>query len=226
MIEAVLFDSDGVLIDTERLFFDATREAFQSAGVALSDNQWAVWYLTQGKSSGEIAGLLGLSHPNVEAVISLRNRLFWDRVDQGVPLRPGVVETLDRLARRFRLAVVTGASQSHFDRVHASSGLRDYFEVTVTSDDYEHVKPHPEAYLTAAQRLVLKPEHCLAVEDSPRGATAAVAAGIRCFVVPTSLTDLTLCPLECTVIADLTRLIHHLTSDGDRLAPPLILPDL
>ncbi|HAR96908.1 MAG TPA: HAD family phosphatase [Deltaproteobacteria bacterium] len=210
MIEAILFDSDGVLVDTERLFFEATQEAFRSAGIMLSDKQWAVWYLSQGKSSREIAGLLGLAPPRVEATISRRNELFWHRVDQGVPLCSGVTDMLRELAPAFRLAVVTGASQSHYNRVHASSRLQDFFEVTVTSDEYEHVKPHPQAYLLAMQKLALEPEQCLAIEDSPRGATAAIAAGIRCVVIPTSLTDITLCPPECTIVDDLTRLTHYL----------------
>lgn len=225
MIEAILFDSDGVLVDTERLFFEATRKAFQSAGVMLSDRQWAVWYLSQGKSSREIARLLGLGAPNIEAAIARRNELFWDRVDQGVPLCSGAMETLRELALTFRLAVVTGASRSHYNRVHASSGLRDFFEVTVTSDEYEHVKPHPQAYLTAVQRLAVKPQHCLAIEDSPRGATAAIAAGIGCVVVPTGLTDITLCPPECLIIKDLTRLTQYLKADGNGLATPPLLPD-
>jgi beta-phosphoglucomutase-like phosphatase (HAD superfamily) len=225
MIEAILFDSDGVLVDTERLFFEATREAFGSAGVTLSDKQWAVWYLSQGRSSREIAGLLGLGPPKIEAAIARRNDLFWDRVDQGVPLCSGAMETLRALVVTFRLAVVTGASQSHYNRVHASSGLQDFFEFTVTSDEYEHVKPHPQAYLVAMKKLALQPKQCLAIEDSPRGATAAIAAGIRCVVVPTGLTDITLCPSECLIMEDLTRLTQYLKGDGNGLATPPLLPD-
>jgi beta-phosphoglucomutase-like phosphatase (HAD superfamily) len=214
MIQAILFDSDGVLVDTEQLFFEATRAAFQSAGGTLTSRQWAVWYLSQGRSSREIAGLSGVSPSLIDDAIERRNWSFWDRIDQGVPLCAGVMETLNDLARDFRLAVVTGASRSHYQRVHASSGLRDFFEVTVTSDEYQHVKPHPQAYLTAVQRLALKPHQCLAIEDSPRGATAAISAGVRCFVVPTLLTDIALCPVECTIIDNLTRISEYLKAEG------------
>jgi len=215
MIQAILFDSDGVLVDTERLFFDATRAAFQSAGGTLSCKQWATWYLGEGKRSREIAELLDIPPSRVEDTIARRDELFWNRIDQGVPLCPGVTETLNHLAQRFRLAVVTGASRRHYDRVHASSGLRDFFEVMVTSDECEHIKPHPQAYLTAVQRLALKPNECLAVEDSPRGAIAALAAGIRCFVIPTRLTDIALCPAECTILDNVTCLAKLL--DAERL---------
>jgi len=206
MFQAILFDSDGVLIDSERLFFEATRDAFESAGSVISRGQWAKWYLSEGKRSREIAGLVGIPSSRLEETIARRDELFWDKIDRGVSLLPGVAETLDHLARHFRLAVVTGASRKHYDRVHASSNLRDFFEVMVTSDECQHVKPHPEAYLTAMKRLSLKPKDCLAVEDSPRGATAALKAGIRCVVIPTRLTDIELCPAECTILDKITCL--------------------
>lgn len=214
IIRAILFDSDGVLVDTERLFFEATRTAFETAGGTLSERQWSVWYLSQGRSSREIATLCGLGPSNLEDIIAGRNQAFWDRVDQGVPLCSGVRETLNVLAPDFGLAVVTGASRRHFDRVHGLSGLRDFFQITVTSDDYEHVKPHPQAYLTAARRLSLEPHECLAIEDSPRGARAAVAAGMPCLVIPTALTDIALCPAECTIIRSLPAIVDYLHGEG------------
>ncbi|HPA18150.1 MAG TPA: HAD-IA family hydrolase [Verrucomicrobiae bacterium] len=210
MTRAILFDSDGVLVDSEQLFFEATRAAFQRAGGSLSREQWARWYLGQGKSSREIAGLVGISASRVDEMIARRDRWFWNRIDQGVAIRPGVIEALNILAEDFRLAVVTGASREHYERVHALSGLRDFFEVTVTSDECEHVKPHPEGYQRALQRLSLKPCECLAVEDSPRGAIAALAAGIPCVVIPTHLTDLPLCPSECALLDNVSRLAQFL----------------
>jgi HAD superfamily hydrolase (TIGR01509 family) len=141
--------------------------------------------------------------------------MFWNRLDQGVPLLPGVQDTLTDLAPRFSLAIVTGASRRHFDRVHASTGITHFFGTVVTRDDYDCDKPHPQAYLTAMQKLSVEPDDCLAVEDSPRGAAAAVAAGIRCCVIPTGLTDLGLCPLECTILNDVRQLIQFTRREGN-----------
>jgi HAD superfamily hydrolase (TIGR01509 family) len=210
MLKAILFDSDGVLVDTERLFFEATRDAFQAEGVGLSPAQWARWFLSEGKRSSEIAQLLGMPSGRIEKTIENRFERFWRRIDQGVAVNPGIVETLNQLAPSFRLAIVTGATKSHFDRVHQTTGLLHYFETVVTYDDCEHVKPHPQAYLIALQRLGLQAEECVAIEDSPRGATAALAAGIRCFLLPTSLTDLTLCPPGCVNLEHITHLPRHL----------------
>lgn len=197
MKQAILFDSDGVLVDTEKLYFDATRSAFETAGVALTHEQWAKWYLGESRPSLEIAQILGIPFLAAETILRRRNELFWDQIDQGAPVFPDVMETLSRLSDDFRLAVVTGATRRHFERVHASTGLNHFFEVVVTRDDYEKAKPSPHAYQRALEKLSLNPGECLAVEDSPRGAAASVSAGLQCFIIPTPLTDISLCPPGC-----------------------------
>jgi len=194
MIKAILFDSDGVFVDTEQMFFESTQKAFALSGAILTQQQWARWYLGEGKRSKQIAGYLGIPSELLEEAIRKRDDEFWDRVATGVLILKGVQEVLESLCRQFRLAVVTGASRCHFERVHSSTALTGYFEIVVTSDDYQEPKPSPQAYLTALKKLNLNPHECIAVEDSPRGAIAAISAGIRCVLVPTSLTEITLCP--------------------------------
>jgi HAD superfamily hydrolase (TIGR01509 family) len=206
MIQTILFDSDGVLVDTERLFFEATREVFAGFGAVIPPGQWAVWFLAESRRSREIGGLLGIPDPQMEEAIKRRDQLFWAKVEAGVSLLPGVRETLNHLSGNFRLAVVTGASRSHFEGVHAATELTDFFEVIITADDYDAPKPSPECYLKALQVLSVDPQSCLAVEDSPRGAAAAVSAGLRCAVIPTPLTNLSLCPGECDILNSMTEL--------------------
>lgn len=206
MIRAILFDSDGVLIDSERLFFDATCCAFRRVDLELTAAQWAKWFLAEGRRTLEIAMLLGLARSKTDALIANRNELFWRLVDRSVPVFPGIREMLIDLAPHYRMAIVTGASREHFERVHQKTGLLDFFELAVTQDDYEAAKPSPQAYLIAMAKLALKPEECIAVEDSPRGASAAVAAGLRCFVVPTFLTDVSLCPDGCLIMENIAGL--------------------
>ena len=76
------------------------------------------------------------------------------------------------------------------------------------NDDYEEAKPSPHAYQTALQKLSLKAGECLAVEDSPRGATSSVSAGVTCYVIPTPLTDISLCPPGCNVLNNLKQLVE------------------
>lgn len=213
MVRAILFDSDGLMVDTERLFFEATRSAFASVGASLPAALWARCYLGEGLRSRGIARMLNIRESLIEAVIASRDDLFWRKVDEGVPVFYGVHQTLCNLAPFFRLAVVTGASRSHFERVHTSTGLRGFFQTVITSDDYESPKPHPQAYLTAVDALRLSPHECVAVEDSPRGAAAAVAAGLRCYIVPTPLTDMELCPASCIMVECATQLAERIRAD-------------
>lgn len=206
MIKAILFDSDGVLVDSEQIFFDATREAFAQAGAEIDARKWARWYLSEGRHSADIARELGISESRIDGVIRQRNADFYGRIARGVPVMPGVPDVLESLCDTYRLAVVTGADREHFDLVHRNTGLVRFFETVVTRDDCRDVKPAPEAYLTVLDRLELRPKECLAVEDSPRGAVAAVAAGITCVVLRTALTDVFLCPPQCTVIDDMSQI--------------------
>jgi HAD superfamily hydrolase (TIGR01509 family) len=233
-IKAILFDNDGVLVDTERLFFEATREAFSADGVLISPDQWATWYLAEGRRSREIGILLGIPQLQIEATIENRDRLFWDNVEAGVPVLPGVREALRHLSKGYRLAVVTGASRSHFARVHSYTGLTGFFELVVARDDYDEPKPSPECYLMALQTLGVAPQECLVVEDSPRGAAAAVQAGARCAVIPTPLTKLDLCPAGCEILRNMTELssltkwkaCHESIASSFRKQPEMGAPDI
>ena len=84
----------------------------------------------------------------------------------------------------------------------SSTGLGGFFEFVVTCENERHAKPNPRGYLAALKRLSLDANECLAVEDSPRSARAAIAAGIPCVVIPTLLTDLALCPPHCKILGD------------------------
>jgi len=206
MLKAILFDNDGLLLDTEKLYFEATRLAFSLAGVTLSSDVWAKWYLGKSKSSERIAEKLEVPPALIDKVLERRDSMFWADIALGTPVFPGVREALEYLSEHFRLAIVTGRRRERFERLHASTGLLKYFEIAVTRDEAGEAKPSPIPYLTALRLLGVKAEECLAVEDSPRGAESAVAAGINCCIIPTSLTDLTLCPKECTILQSITQL--------------------
>lgn len=192
-IDAVLFDNDGVLVDTETAFFEVTRDAFAKEGVVLRTGHWAKAYLGEGRETRDIAADLGIRADGINVFVENRNLLWKARMQAGVSLRPKVRETLMLLKGKVRMAIVTGSPREQFDEVHRFTGLGSFFETVLTSEDYERSKPHPDSYVSALRIMGLPPERCLAVEDSPRGVAAARAAGIRCILVPTGLTDLSMC---------------------------------
>jgi HAD superfamily hydrolase (TIGR01509 family) len=188
MIEAILWDNDGLLVDSESLFFELTRNAFAEAGFQIESGYWGIEYLGNAKHSSEIALELGMSPVLAKSVIDRRNERFLRCLEQPVPLLPYVRETIEALSGRIRLALVTGSPRDKVEMMHRDNGLLGHFEVIVTDNDISNPKPHPEPYIRALERLGLEPGQCLAVEDSMRGVASAHAAGIPCIAVPNALT--------------------------------------
>ena len=206
MIEVLLWDNDGVLVDSERAFFETTRAAFESAGLELTVEYWARHYLGAGRRSIEIAQMLGASPHAAHRLIEERNRAFGERLEFPIPVLPGIPETLARLSSRRRMAVVTGSPRRQFDLIHKHTGLLPFFECVVTADDCEREKPNPEAYLTVLRRLGVDGRACLAVEDSPRGLASATGAGVPCVVLRTAFTDVKACGSACAILEDVCEL--------------------
>lgn len=214
MIKAVLFDNDGVLIDSESVFYDYTRDALASAGVNLSPSYWARHYLGNGLRSVEVAESLGLSRSAATDIIEARNRRFMARLQEGFIPFPGVTETLSLIRGWVRMALVTGSPLEKLLLAHRETDLLPLFDCVITSDDYIHSKPHPAPYRAALDRLGIVPGECLAVEDSPRGLNAAHAAGIRCLLIPTPLTDMEMCRHADWVEPDITGILRVVRTEN------------
>ncbi len=184
-MRAVLWDNDGVLVDTEGLFFEANRRIFAQRGIAVSQADFADWSLRRGKSLFDM--LEDATQSERDALRSERNLLYAELIASGVRVFDGVESCLGSLYGKLPMAIVTSAYPNHFETIHSQLSLLRYFEFALTSADYTHHKPHPEPYLMAARRLGIAPSDCLVIEDSERGLQAANRAGMRCVVVPNEL---------------------------------------
>ena len=213
MIEVVLWDNDGVLVDTEILFYETTRVAFARLGLDLTKKIWGIQYLGEGKSSREIAALLGGDPDRIAEVMAERNRQYLQVLGEPPPLRPQVRETLGELSGRVRMAIVTGCHRDQLQLMHRSSGLLGFFEAIVTGDECTHPKPHPELYLAALKVLGVSARFCIAVEDSPRGLASARAAGVPCVVVPTDLTRALGFVGALSVEQDVSGILKHIRQE-------------
>ncbi|ACD89239.1 HAD-superfamily hydrolase, subfamily IA, variant 3 [Chlorobium limicola DSM 245] len=219
MIEAVLWDNDGLLVDSEALFFELTRKAFDEAGFELDRMYWGVEYLGNAKHSREIARELGMEPRIADSVIERRDEAFLKSLEVPVPLLPEVRRTIESLAGTVRLGLVTGSPRDKVERMHRDNGLLDYFEVIITDDDITRPKPHPEPYLKALERLGLEASRCLAVEDSRRGLASAHAAGISCIVVPNQLTSIQQFDLAFAVEERASGVLKYLERLADGASP-------
>jgi HAD superfamily hydrolase (TIGR01509 family) len=186
MLSAILWDNDGTLVDTEPLYYQATRELLLTLGVEVTPEQYARIGLDEGRSIFDLAAERGIARDLIEARRQARNLRYMELITGGVPLRPGIMECLGALHRRVPMGIVTSSQRDHFERMHETTGLLPYFDFILTREDFRNTKPDPEPYLTAARRFDLEPARCLVIEDTRRGVIAAKRAGMECWAIPSS----------------------------------------
>jgi HAD superfamily hydrolase (TIGR01509 family) len=186
--EALLFDNDGVLVDTEGFYFRANREVLATFGVALDRAAYVELFLRDSRGAWDLLRERGVGETQIQAARAGRDRRYVKLLGEGDLLMPGVERGLAALRGRFRMAIVTSSEPEPFAAVHARTGIRHHFEFALTRDQYDNAKPDPEPYRRAVERLGVAASRCLVVEDSERGLRAAKAAGLACWVVPTELT--------------------------------------
>lgn len=185
-IKAVIFDMDGVLLDTEKVCRITWKLAAEEYGIKNIDE---AFYKCVGTNRTDTELILKDYLPENLAPETFREKTseFFYKIEreQGLDLKPYVKECLTRLKNKgIRLAVASSTRGESVRRQLKNAGIIDFFETLTTGDLVEHSKPDPDIYLKAASSLNLKVSECIAVEDSPNGVRAAAAAGIKCVMVP------------------------------------------
>lgn len=184
-IEAVIFDLDGLLIDSEPLQFRAWSEYVATLGHTLTPE---VLSQMLGRrlidSSRIVVDAFGLDMPAGQ-VAEERDRYFLAMVPGQIGPQPGAIDLVETLHRRqIPMALATSGHRRYVDMALESAAIPRLFTAEVTGDLVTHGKPHPETFLTAASLLGIEPARCLVLEDAPNGVRAAVAAGMQCIAIP------------------------------------------
>ena len=184
MIEAVVFDLDGVLLQSEEVW-DAVRERYvrerggryddevQRAMMGMSAPEWSAYLHDEG----------GVPEDPETINRDVIERMLAAYRDE-LPLLPGAVEAVRRTAAAYPLALASSSNREIFEEVLRLAGIADCFRATVSSGEVPRGKPAPDVYFEAAARLGVAPEHCTAVEDSHAGIRSAKAAGMRVVAIP------------------------------------------
>lgn len=184
MIEAVVFDLDGVLIDSEPLWEQVRRQVVAEHGghwapdaqrrlMGMSTREWARYL-------GEDLGV-GLPPEQVAALVIER---MAARYTEHLPLMPGAVEAVRRLAARWPLGLASSSPPSLIETVLDAASLRSSFQTTMSTEQVSRGKPAPDIYLAVAGQLGRQPRRCAAVEDSANGLRSAAAAGLHVIAIP------------------------------------------
>lgn len=185
---ALIFDMDGLMIDSERLYFAAEREMAAHYGREIRDEQlWPLMGRKPIESLRLLRGILGVE-ASAEELLEWRNRLMAEKLGRDLGAMPGLVEILDAFRGRLKLAVATGAQREFLDIALDTLDIRGYFDVLQTADTVERGKPDPEIYLLACRRLGLPPAACVVLEDARNGVLAGHAAGCPVIAVPNDYT--------------------------------------
>ena len=189
MLSAILWDNDGVLVDTERFYYQANRDYLRGHGIELSEAQFFEWFLADNCGAWHLLEAGGASPEQIALWRRERNALHLELIHAASELvTPGIEPLLASLAGRVEMGIVTSATQASFDAIHARHDLLRHFRFALTAETYERSKPAPDPYLLGVDRIGRPADECLVIEDSPRGLAAARAAGLRCIVLRSPLT--------------------------------------
>jgi beta-phosphoglucomutase len=193
-MRAAVFDFDGVIANSEPLHFSALRDALLEDGVAITEEEYYTRYLAY-DDRGAIRLVLehhGLTYDLDRVdIVAVRKAEIFEQLLPTIPFFPGVAELVRKLSGEIPLAIASGARREEIEAILQAGGVRDAFRAIVGAEDVSRGKPDPEPYLRAAARLLphapdLKPEQCVAFEDSIPGIAAARTAGMKVVAVTNS----------------------------------------
>lgn len=213
MIKGAVFDMDGLMFDSERLTFDAWYKVLNDNGFCYT---FDIYKQTVGKRTVETKayyeGLYGDSF-DYSSMRQKANTVFWDYIDKnGMPIKKGLFELLDYLkANNIKISLATSTSEESAMRMIKKAGVEDYFDAFVCGNMVKNGKPHPEVFLTAAEKLSLPPQSCIALEDSINGIKSAYAAKMLPIMVPDMLSPTKeIMPMLYALCKDLSEVIKKI----------------
>ena len=222
MIDAVVFDLDGVLIDSEELW-DEVREglARERGGHWSEQAQADMMGMSSTEWSRYLHEVVGLPEPP-EAINREVVRRMVGRYSEHLPLIDGAVDAVKRLAARWPLGVASSSNRELIDQVLELSGLASCFKVTVSSEEVERGKPAPYVYLEATRRLGVPPSHSVAIEDSASGIRSARAAGMHVVAIPNRAfpPPADVLALASIVLESIKELDPEVVTEAERLSTP------
>ena len=212
-IEAIIFDLDGLMVDSEPIALEVWREVLEPFGVELSPE---VHSRVIGFEPSRGAGIM-IDEFRLPITVEELLEIYWEYrttiMEHRIEPQPGLLDLMDFFEREgYRLGVASNSPSFYVKRILAAINIDGRLVCAVGSDEVRFGKPAPDVYLAAASRLEVSPENCLAIEDSPAGVIAAHAAGMRCIAIPNPALKNGDFGQADTVLDSLTGLCGYLTN--------------
>lgn len=187
MKKYILFDNDGVLVETEKWYFRANVEILKQMNIILDEQRYKE-IMINGQSAFLLAEELGYTSTKVEEARHKRNELYQHYIRTEEIAIEGVQDVLSILSQDYTMGIVTSSRRVDFELIHASRGITDHMQFVLCSGEYARSKPHPDPYLKGLELLGGNKDEAFVVEDSQRGLRSAVNAGIDCVIVENEFT--------------------------------------
>jgi HAD superfamily hydrolase (TIGR01509 family) len=207
----ILWDHDGVLVDTELWYYKATCKALAELGIMV-DKAVYLDHMQDGKSMWSFAYKKGFTEEVISEKRRQRNIYYQEfLMNENIEI-PGVVQTLAALGRKYSMAIVTTSRRKDFELIHKNRSIVGFMDFVLTVEDYGSAKPDPEPYLCALHKYGAVPDEALVIEDSGRGLKSAIAAGIDCIIVENAFTsthDFFGAKMVLKSLSDLMRILIH-----------------
>jgi HAD superfamily hydrolase (TIGR01509 family) len=187
MIKAIIFDMDGILVDSEPINYKVNRLTFEKIGVKIPKKEFIEEWIIKGTGTREAIKRHNIQ-TTYEELQKIKKKIYLDVLVKEVKLKPYAKEILVELKKKYKLAL---ASQGHKYNVLAIAkkfGFNRFFDVVLAKQDVNASKPDPEIFLKTAEKLKVKPEECLVIEDSEKGIIAAKKARMKCIAIPDNWT--------------------------------------
>ncbi len=207
----ILFDHDGVLVETELWYFRANEKAMKELGVTLHLDVY-LELMKHGGNWWEIAMKQGITLEGVNRARQRRSDYYQHYLRTENITINGVEEVLADLSQHFRMGIVTTSRRVDFELIHHEKNLTRFMEFVLCEEDYPRAKPHPDPYLKGLELFNAHPHEAIVVEDSQRGLTSAIQAGIECVIVKNDFTashDFSTATYRIDTLSDLRGLLTY-----------------
>lgn len=189
MKKYILFDNDGVLVETENWYFKANQEILKKELNLTLELEAYLKIMARGGTAWEIASEHGVKQTVIDQCRFKRDALYQHYLKTENIAIEGVQDILSDLSKKYQMGIVTTSRRVDFDLIHHNRGIIDFMDFTLCVEEYTHAKPHPEPYLKGLEKFNAKNEEAFVVEDSQRGLSSAYQAGIDCVIVKNMFTQ-------------------------------------
>ena len=184
----ILFDNDGVLVETEHLYFEANVKALKEFFNLNLDFETYMEIMARGGTAWEIAQKVGISEDKISTARKQRDIYYQEFLKTRDIEIDGIKDILSDLSKNYKMAIITTSRRVDFDLIHKDRGIVDFMDFTLCVEEYKRAKPFPDPYLAGLKKFGAKKEETIVIEDSQRGLTSAYNAGIECVIVKNEFT--------------------------------------